>query len=213
MILPERNKLFTISVRFLWWNRVRSANFFCSFFILLLFLSNCSGIIVADAADTKSRIVVNGVALTGSTIRELQQIYPAPIPPGRYWYDHVSGAYGRDGEPILGQMMPGLRLGGPMPADASRGTSRVFINGRQLTVGEKSYIEQSCQTPVLPGRYWVTSSGLGGYEGMSASFNLALCKGTASQNHGSSSSTRTFCSSDGSCTSSGILGSILTAPR
>jgi hypothetical protein len=173
----------------------------------------CLGIGAAHAADRSTGIVVNTVPLTDETVQALQRIYPVPIQPGRYWYDAVSGAYGLEGGPIAGQMLPGLRLGGPLRADASRGTSGVFINGRQLTLGEKSYLEQTCRTPVVAGRYWVTAQGLGGYEGRPASFNLAQCGGSSGQSGGRGSSTRTFCNPDGSCTSSGLWGSVLTVPR
>jgi hypothetical protein len=165
----------------------------------------------ADAGGAAA-IVVNRVALSEETVRQLQQIYPVPIAPGRYWYDAVSGAYGREGEPVAGQMMPGLSLGGPLAADASRGTSGVFINGRNLTAGEKVYLERLCQTPVAPGRYWIMANGLGGFEGGPAFFNLGQCPGVAQQGGGSRSSTRTYCDANGACTSSGILGSITTAP-
>jgi hypothetical protein len=170
------------------------------------------GIRSAHAADREVAVIVNAVALTPETLAALQRIYPVPIQPGRYWYDPFSGAYGMEGGPVVGQMMPGLRLGGPLRADASRGTSGVFINGRQLTEGEKSYIEQACRTPVARARYWVNGQGLGGFEGGPVSFNLALCGPPPGQNSGGSS-TRTFCDPDGSCRSSGILGSILTVPR
>lgn len=107
----------------------------------------CLGIAAAHAADSSNKIIVNTVPLTAETVQTLQRIYPVSIQPGRYWYDAVSGAYGLEGGPIAGQMLPGLRLGGSLGADASRGTSGVFINGRQLTLGEKSYIEQACRTP------------------------------------------------------------------
>ncbi len=97
--------------------------------------------------------MVNGQALSAETVRQPQQIYPVVIPPGRYWYDAISGAWGREGEPIAGQMLAGLSLGGPLQANASRGSSGVFINGRQITDGEKAYIERLCQTPVAPARY------------------------------------------------------------
>jgi hypothetical protein len=171
-----------------------------------------SAIPCANAADRPGAVIVNAVALNADTLMTLQRIYPVPIQPGRYWYDRISGAYGVEGGPVAGQMSPGLPLGGPLRADASRGTSRVFINGRQLTEGEKSYIEQACRTPVARGRDWVNGHGLGGFEGGPASFNLALCGPPPGQNRGGSS-TRTFCDPDGSCRSSGILGSILTVPR
>lgn len=160
-----------------------------------------------------SAIIVNGVPLTTETLTLLQRLYPVAIAPGRYWYDGFSGAYGIEGGPVAGQMLPGLALGGPLLADASRGTSGVFINGRQLTFGETAYIAQACSTPVVPGRYWVNAQGLGGYEGGPAAFNLALCGGGggSGQSNGGSR-TRTFCDANGACTSTGILGSILTTP-
>ena len=156
-------------------------------------------------------VIVNGQTVSVQTLQNLQKIYPAPIVPGRYWYDPMSGAYGNEGSPILGQMLPGLALGGPLRADASRGTAGVFINGRQITHVEKAYLEQTCQTVVAPGRYWVNAQGMGGIEGGPVSFNLALCAPPGRANGGSS--TRTFCDPDGSCRSSGILGSILTSPN
>lgn len=171
------------------------------------------GVQVSAAQDTG--IVVNGQALSAETVRQLQQIYPVAIAPGRYWYDAISGAWGREGEPIAGQMMPGLALGGPLRASASRGTSGVFINGRQITVGEKAYIEMLCQTPVAPARYWIMATGIGGYEGGPAIFNLAQCPGVAQQGGGGGarSMSRTYCDANGACTSTGILGSITTAPN
>jgi hypothetical protein len=134
------------------------------------------------------------------------------IAPGRYWYDSVSGAHGREGEPIGGQMIAGLSLGGPLEADASRGTSGVFINGRQITAGEKVYIERLCQTAVVPARYWIIANGLGGFEGGPAFFNLGQCPGVPQPNSGPRSMSRTYCDANGACTSTGILGSIITAP-
>ena len=164
------------------------------------------------AASGPNSVIVNGVALTPETLQSLQQIYPVPILPGRYWYDAFSGAYGVEGGPIAGQMLPGLSLGGPLRADASRGTTGVFINGRQLTYGETAYIEQACRTPVISGRYWVNAQGIGGYEGGPPVFNLALCGGASGQNRGGGSSTRTYCDDNGACTSSGVLGTITTTP-
>jgi hypothetical protein len=161
----------------------------------------------ADAA-----VVVNGRELSAEVIRQLQQLYPVSIPAGRYWYDSVSGVYGREGEPVAGQMLAGLSLG-PLDPNASRGTSAVFINGRQITVGEKAYIEQMCQTPVAPARYWIIANGIGGFEGGPALFNMAQCPGFQQQSSGPRSMSRTWCDGNGACTSTGILGSILTAPR
>jgi hypothetical protein len=191
----------------------RRREYFCGAFGSFLVAVGLMGGAGAQAAEGETQIVVNTVPLTVETVQSLQRIYPVPIQPGRYWYDAFSGAWGQEGGPIAGQMMPGLRLGGPLRADASRGTSGVYINGRQLTLGEKAYLEQSCQTPVRPARYWVNAYGIGGFEGAPPSFNLALCGGGQSRGGGGGSSTRTFCDPDGSCRSSGLWGSILTVPR
>lgn len=166
----------------------------------------------ASAARPDSSIVVNGAELSGETIQQLQQLYPVIIPPGRYWYDPISGGYGSEGGPIAGQMLPGLALGGPLLENASRGSSDVFINGRRITVGEKAYIERLCQTPVVGGRYWIMATGLGGFEGQPAFFNLAQCPGAQQQSSGPRSMSRTWCDPNGACTSTGILGSITTTP-
>lgn len=165
-----------------------------------------AGLALAQGAG----VVVNGQALSADTLRALQQAYPVPIAPGRYWYDRISGAWGREGEPIAGQMIAGLALGGELRADASRGTSGVFINGRQITQGERAYLEQLCQTPVLPARYWILFNGLGGYEGGPPNFNLGQCPGLAGRSDGPRSMSRTYCDGNGNCTTSGVLGTITT---
>jgi hypothetical protein len=167
--------------------------------------------VATSAFAQPTAVIVNGVALSRETLGALQRLYPVPIQPGRYWYDEVSGVYGIEGQPVAGQMSPGLRLGGRLRADASRGTSGVFVNGRQLTNGEKVYIERACRTPVAAGRYFVNALGVGGIEGGPASFNLALCGPPPGQARGGSS-TRTYCDPSGACTSSGILGTIITVP-
>lgn len=158
-------------------------------------------------------IVVNGIALNERTVQALQSVYPVRIAPAKYWYDAVSGAWGPEGGPIAGQMVAGLALGGPLRADASRGTSGVFINGRQITAGEKAYLEQLCRTPVLPARYWVLSNGVGGFEGGPANFDLGRCPGIAGSGGGQRSMSKTFCDGGGNCTSTGVLGYISTTPR
>jgi len=57
--------------------------------------------------------------------------YGVDLPPGSYWYDHVSGPCGVEGGAPVGQIIAGLPLGGPPQADASLSDS-VFINGREI---------------------------------------------------------------------------------
>jgi len=165
---------------------------------------------VAPAFAADATLVVNAVPLSAESVQQLKQLYPVPIKPGRYWYDAVSGAWGLEGGPIAGQMRPGLKLGGPLRANASRGTSGVFFNGRQITLSERAYLEQTCRKRAAPGRYWVNAHGIGGLENGPPRFSLARCGERQPPSDGSS--TRTFCDPDGSCRSSGLWGSILTVP-
>jgi hypothetical protein len=164
----------------------------------------------APAFAAGAPIVVNAVPLSAEAVRQLKSIYPVPIKPGRYWYDAVSGAWGLEGGPIAGQMLPRLKLGGPLRADASRGTSGIFINGREITLTERAYLEQTCRKRTVPGRYWVNARGVGGIENGPPRFDLSRC--ARQQQRSGGSSTRTFCDPDGSCRSSGLWGSILTVP-
>jgi len=131
-------------------------------------------------------VFVNGVRLDDSTRQALERGYGVPIKPGRYWYDSVSGVWGVEGGPAEGQIHPGLRLGGPLKLDASKGKTGVIVNGRELHALDVAALRR-CVT-VIPGRYWVLANGIGGTEGGPAQFNLAvLCGNQAS---GSGSSTR-----------------------
>src|SRR5690606_31415590 len=64
-------------------------------------------------------IVVNGRPLTGEMIRSLEAFYRVRMAPGTYWYDPYSGAWGLEGGPVAGLILPGLELGGSLREDAS----------------------------------------------------------------------------------------------
>jgi hypothetical protein len=161
------------------------------------------------AADAPGGVIVNGQVLPADSVRALEQAYRVPIAPGRYWYDRMSGAWGNEGGPIAGQMMPGLRLGGPLAANASNGNTQVFINGRELMMAEVLGLQRACRTAVIRGRYWVNAQGVGGIEGGPPIFNLSAC-GQSSSGRSGGSSTRTYCDSGGNCSSHGLWGWIGT---
>ena len=146
----------------------------------------------ADADKDEPRIVVNGAPVAAEKMRSLEQRYHARIADGRYWYDRNSGAWGFEGGPAMGQIEPGLALGGALRADASHGNTGVFVNGRELHILDVRAL-QRC-TPVIPGRYWVNARGIGGYEGGPPSFDLAALCGRRSAG---GSSTQTECFSNG----------------
>lgn len=162
----------------------------------------------APAAAQDEGVFVNGRPVTAEQIQLALQtmgIQPgaATIPPGRYWYDGTSGLWGMEGGPTVGQIFPGLELGGPLQADASGGGTGVFINGRELHPQEVAFL-QSIFGVVIPGRYWMDWQGIGGYEGGPAIFNLAAAAAAAGAQSGmySGDTRRTLfggTGSDGNC--------------
>ncbi|MGB0747682.1 MAG: hypothetical protein ACPGO3_02960 [Magnetospiraceae bacterium] len=121
-------------------------------------------------AQMGQTVVVNGQQLSQQDINALVQAY-GPFAPGRYWYDPVAGFVGMEGGPSLGQIDPGLPLGGQLRADASGGGTNVFINGREIHVSELAYLI-GLYGSVEPGRYWLNANMIGGYEGGPAMFDL-----------------------------------------
>ncbi|MCP5432309.1 MAG: hypothetical protein H6923_03460 [Alphaproteobacteria bacterium] len=123
-------------------------------------------------ANAASGVVINGVDIPPQTLAQLGQ-----IPPGRYWYDQISGLWGIEGYPVQGQIQPGLPLGGPLQPTASGAgvtaqNTGVFFNGRELHPMEvQGLIQIFGQAP--PGRYWLNAQLVGGPEGGGPMFNLA----------------------------------------
>ena len=149
------------------------------------------------ACAQKATYVVNDVPLTP----ELTQAFQRLIPPGHYWYDRVSGAFGLDGGPASLLLRPGLRLPGRLRANASHGTMPVFINGRQLTVIDVQRLVLWLRMPVQPGRYWVGGQSNFGYEGGPMLGNLALIAQRNSGGMGRQGNTITQCYGNGGCAS------------
>jgi hypothetical protein len=142
-------------------------------------LSVLCGFLLVTAPTFAADVVVNGIPLEESALRSLEQKYGVPIKQGRYWYDNVSGVWGREGGPSEGQIRAGLRLGGPLRQDASKGHIGVIVNGRELHVLDVASLPR-CLV-VVPGSYWVLANGVGGLEGGPPQFNpAALCGGGSS---------------------------------
>jgi hypothetical protein len=126
--------------------------------------------VLAGGASAQQGVVVNGTAVDGRTLAQLQTAY-GRIAPGRYWYDPVSGLWGREHGPHAGQIMPGLRLSVPLRRDASGGGTGVVVNGWEIHPAELAQLQQLFGA-VMPGRYWLNANGIGGFEGGPPQFNL-----------------------------------------
>jgi hypothetical protein len=142
--------------------------------LLAITLVLSGGAMVAPDAHAQARSVfINRAKLPADTLTLLEQTFQTRIPDGRYWYDHASGAWGQEGGPTLGFTVPLLPVGGPLPADISRGSTGVFINGRQLPAVDLAGL-QRLTGPIMQGRYWLDHQGNAGYEGQPAIVNLRM---------------------------------------
>lgn len=131
-----------------------------------------AGVLLSTAVGSalSANVIVNGQPLDRHQLAAIQQLYGS-VRPGSYWYDRVSGLWGVAGGPAAGQIAPGLNIGGPLRANASRGNTGVFVNGRQIPMQEFVYLQQLFGY-VRTGRYWLNAQGIGGYEGGPPMFDL-----------------------------------------
>ncbi|MBT8491747.1 MAG: hypothetical protein KJO07_01695 [Deltaproteobacteria bacterium] len=117
------------------------------------------------------RVTVNGVPLTQNQLMAFARA-GLPLPSGHYWYDRVSGAFGRMGMATALFIGPNRPMRGRLSENASNGRSHVIINGRRLTFAETQYLTQLVGQPIQPGRYWLDAMGNAGFEGGPAVVNL-----------------------------------------
>lgn len=162
--------------------------------LLLWLLSAALGAQVAMPAAAQTppqvQIEINGTPLTPAGLQTLKQIEAqiGQVPPGRYWYDAMSGGAGVMGGPAAAYLGPGLALAGPLPANASGGgngrVTGVFVNGRELHLLDVAGLRR--YGPVVPGRYWWDRYGNVGLEGGPMLFNFYAVVAQAGRSGGSS---------------------------
>lgn len=122
-------------------------------------------------AASGGKVVINGTRLSNEQVSSLEQAYKVKIQDGAYWYDKACGAWGLQGGPTAGFILPNLDLGGPLSADASNGNTGVFVNGRQLHIYDVLALQQLLG-PITPGWYWLDAQGNVGIEGGPMLFNI-----------------------------------------
>lgn len=126
----------------------------------------------ACPVDGSLQVFINRVRLPASLVGRLENQYQTRMVSGRYWYDKTSGAVGYEGGPTVTFILPGLQLGGPLPADISGGGSDVFINGREIHPREMSILQDMLGN-ISRGEYWLDAVGNLGTIGSEAFANLA----------------------------------------
>ena len=129
----------------------------------------------AEPPSQTRHIVVNGIPLSDSEIKIIEDLSGRPLPAGtkvEWWYDPKTGIVGFPGKPMHGRLWPELEVGGPLRADASNGDSGVFLNGRELTSREAEDISRLLGT-AMSNRYSLDADLNLGIEGGARIGNLA----------------------------------------
>ncbi|KAM6541714.1 hypothetical protein CsatB_006161 [Cannabis sativa] len=125
--------------------------------------------LLSKANQLPSNLVfVNGEPLSQEELVRLQSCSnpPRKLKPGSYWYDNVSGFWGKQGRVYNQIISPQLNIGGHINKNASNGNTNIMINNREITKIERRILQLAgvpCEGNI---HYWVDRDGSYQEEGM-----------------------------------------------
>ncbi|XP_015064822.1 extra-large guanine nucleotide-binding protein 1-like [Solanum pennellii] len=113
-------------------------------------------------------VSVNGKRLSLRELFDLQSCAypPKKLRPGKYWYDKVSGLWGKEGHKPCQIISPQLAVGDIIKKDASKGNTNIVINNREITQLELYMLKLAginCEGNVC---FWLSADGSCQEEGM-----------------------------------------------
>ncbi|KAE8690745.1 Extra-large guanine nucleotide-binding protein 1 [Hibiscus syriacus] len=112
-------------------------------------------------------IVVNREPLNQDELHVLQTCRnrPKKLKPGFYWYDKVSGLWGKDGHGPCQIITAQLNVGGQIKAHASNGNAKVIVNNREITRKELWMLQIAGVNCEGKPSFWLSADGLYQEEG------------------------------------------------
>ncbi|CAN0927732.1 Extra-large guanine nucleotide-binding protein 2 [Linum grandiflorum] len=113
-------------------------------------------------------VYVNGECLDGEEIVLLQACSnpPRKLKPGYYWYDKVSGLWGKEGKKPCQIISDQLNIGGHLRRDASNGDTGILVNNREITKPELLMLQLLGVKCDGTSSFWVSADGSYQEEGM-----------------------------------------------
>ncbi|XP_009590649.1 extra-large guanine nucleotide-binding protein 1-like [Nicotiana tomentosiformis] len=113
-------------------------------------------------------VIVNGKRLSLRELVDLQSCEhpPKKLKPGKYWYDKVSGFWGKEGHKPWQIISPQLNVGDQIKKDASKGNTNIVINNREITQVELLMLKMAginCEGSIC---LWLSADGSCQEEGM-----------------------------------------------
>ncbi|XP_047048872.1 extra-large guanine nucleotide-binding protein 1-like [Lolium rigidum] len=106
-------------------------------------------------------VYVNGAKLVPEELAALQgcPCPPARLRPGFYWYDKVSGFWGKEGHKPHCIISPNLSVGGNLDEKASNGNTGILVNGREITKSELQMLKLAGVQCAGKPHFWLNADG------------------------------------------------------
>ncbi|KAG6709594.1 hypothetical protein I3842_06G139900 [Carya illinoinensis] len=106
-------------------------------------------------------VYVNGEPLCQEELVQLQNCKNPPrnIRPGCFWYDKVSGLWGKEGKKPSQIISSHLNVGGLIKQNASNGNTNILINSREITKEELWMLKAAGVSCEGSPHFWVSDDG------------------------------------------------------